>query len=180
MSGTRLGAGGRTTPAVTPTHLLLFPPVSLQPPADVRAGGDGSPLRVSPHGWDAHQWDGMPCFGASAATTVSPQVPGAGVRLGLGRRLALHPGIPSGGWLGGPHVREARGGEGSSAIPSHSIPCSPRESPQRPGLSPAAGARPLRSFGSCRHCPCEPGHSAECKSSPRVPGAALAWGLSCP
>lgn len=59
-------------------------------------------------------------------------------------------------------------------------PSLPRGFPQGPGLSPAASAQPLGSFGSSRHCPCEMGHSAERKSSPRVPGAALAWGLSRP
>lgn len=43
-----------------------------------------------------------------------------------------------------------------------------------------ASVQPLRNFGSFHHCPCETGHSAECKSSLRVPGRALAQGLSRP
>lgn len=87
---------------------------------------------------------------------------------------------PEDGWedLMCERLGEVRGGS-YHPIPSHPL-FPPGESPQGPGLSPAAGARPLRSFGSCRHCPCEPGHSAERKSSPRVPGAALARGLGCP
>lgn len=66
--------------------------------------------------------------------SLCPQVPGAGVWLGLGRRLALHPRVPSGGRLGGPHVREARGGERRvlySPVPILS-PRSPRRDPAEP------------------------------------------------
>lgn len=172
--------GAGSTLGITPT--LLLPPMSLQPPADVCAGGDGSPLRVRPHVW------GSPSVGRDATFRdwcchrhVPLQVPGTGVRLGFGRRLALHPRIPSRGRLGRPHVREARGGEaGMGGVLQSHPPFLPRESPQAPELSPAAGAWSLRSFGSSHHCPCEMGHSAECKSSPCVPGAVLARGLGRP
>lgn len=76
-------------------------------------------------------------------------------------------------------MREARGGERGRFLQSHPTSL-PGESLQGSGLSPTAGTQPLRSFGNSRHCPCETGHSAKRKSSPRVPGAALARGLSHP
>lgn len=172
--------GAGSTLGITPT--LLLPPMSLQPPADVRAGGDGSPLRVRPHAW------GSPSVGRDATFRdwcCHRRVPP--------RYLALVSGLASGAdWLFIPESPPEDGWEdlmcerlgevrrGQDGVLQSHPPFLPRESPQAPGLSPAAGAWSLRSFGSSHHCPCEMGHSAERKSSPCVPGAVLARGLGHP
>lgn len=126
-------------PAVCPAVLSGRSSVSLQPPADLRPGGDGETLRVWTHGRSQggrspgsstpqlkHPRRGMSClWGCPGQGRPAPmpretlalclQVPGPGERSGLRGRLGLPSRVPTGGRLAGKHVHQALRGNSPSA-----------------------------------------------------------------